>query len=135
MLEGRDGSRSSESGQVTLMNLLLFLAFFMPVAAATTALKRSGGGTLRYLVAVPSALVLGDFDRLVGLEATESTVVEMPAIFQAGAKCSRRRSICGGVVLDRCWERLRIQAGGICRRAYRLVTYLRVRLAWTCRFP
>jgi len=41
------------------MHLFLFIAFFMPVVAATTALKLSGGGTLRYLIAVPSALVLG----------------------------------------------------------------------------
>jgi hypothetical protein len=59
MLEDRAGSKNPESGQVTLMHLFLCIAFFMPVAAATTELKRSGGGRLRYLVAVPSALVLG----------------------------------------------------------------------------
>jgi hypothetical protein len=59
MLEDRAASKNSESGQVTLMHLFLFIAFFMPVVAATTALKLSAGGTLRYLVTVPSALVLG----------------------------------------------------------------------------
>ena len=106
------------------MHLFLCIAFFMPVAAATTELKRSGRGTLRYLVAVPSGACAGGFDRLVGLEARESTVVEMPAIFQAGAKYSCHRSICGGIALDCCWEHLGIQAGGICRRACRTVTYL-----------
>jgi hypothetical protein len=31
MLEDRAASRNSESGQVTLMHLFLFIAFFMPV--------------------------------------------------------------------------------------------------------
>jgi hypothetical protein len=103
------------------MHLFLCIAFFMPVAAATTTeLKRSSGGTLRYLVAVPRR-----FDRLVGLEARESTVVEMPAIFQAGAKMQLPSLyICGGIALDCCWQHLGIQAGGICRRACRTVTYL-----------
>jgi hypothetical protein len=59
MLEDWAGSKNPEAGQVTLMHLFLCIAFFMPVAAATTERKRSGGGTLRCLVPVPSALVLG----------------------------------------------------------------------------
>jgi hypothetical protein len=59
MLEDRAGSKNPESVQVTLMHLFLCITFFMPVAAATTELKRSSGGTLRYPVAVPSALLLG----------------------------------------------------------------------------
>jgi hypothetical protein len=51
--------KKPESGQVTLMDLFLGIAFCMPITAATTELKRSGGGTLRYLIAVPSALALG----------------------------------------------------------------------------
>jgi hypothetical protein len=35
------------------------MVFFMPVVAVITELKHSGGGMLRYLVAVPSAFVLG----------------------------------------------------------------------------
>jgi uncharacterized protein HemX len=59
MLEDRDVFKNPESGQVTLMHLFLGIAFCMPIAAATTQLKHSGGGTLRYLVAVPLALALG----------------------------------------------------------------------------
>jgi hypothetical protein len=66
MLEDRAGSKNPESRQVTLMHLVLCFAFFMPVAAAMTELKRSGGGTMRYLVAVPSTLVLGALIVLLG---------------------------------------------------------------------
>jgi hypothetical protein len=59
MPEDRDVWKNPESGQVTMMHLLLCIAFFMPVVTAITELKHSGGGTLRYLVAAPSALVLG----------------------------------------------------------------------------
>ncbi|MGA9392748.1 MAG: hypothetical protein WBV69_20130 [Candidatus Sulfotelmatobacter sp.] len=59
MLEDRAVLRNPESGQVTLMHLLLGIAFFIPVGAATTLLWHSGGGALRYLVIVPSALALG----------------------------------------------------------------------------
>ena len=55
----RTGLRNSESGQVTLMHLLLCIAFCMPIVEATTDLEHSGGGAVRYLIAVPSALVLG----------------------------------------------------------------------------
>ncbi len=48
-----------ESRQVTLMDLFLGIAFCMPTTAALTELKHSGGGTLRYVVAIPSALALG----------------------------------------------------------------------------
>jgi uncharacterized protein HemX len=51
--------KNPECGQVTLMHLFLGIAFCMPITAATTELKHSGGGTLRYLVAVPLALALG----------------------------------------------------------------------------
>ena|ERR1700719_2083144 len=59
MLEDRDVSKNPEAGQVTLMHLLLGIAFCMPITAATSELRHSGGGTLRYLVAVPSAIALG----------------------------------------------------------------------------
>jgi len=61
-------------------------------------------------------------DRVVGLEARENTVVEMPAVFQAGSKCGCNGFICGRVALDCCWGHLRIQAGGLCRRACPTVT-------------
>jgi hypothetical protein len=41
------------------MHLLVGVAFFMPVVAASGDLKGLGGGTLRYAVALPSALTLG----------------------------------------------------------------------------
>ena len=59
MPEHRNVSKNPEPGQVTLMHLFLGIAFCMPITAAVTELKHSGAGTLRYLVAVPSALVLG----------------------------------------------------------------------------
>jgi hypothetical protein len=59
MPERNDVARNPEFGQVTLMHLFLGIAFCMPITAATTELKHSGGGSLRYLVAVPSALALG----------------------------------------------------------------------------
>jgi hypothetical protein len=59
MLEDRDVSKNPESRQITLMDLFLAMAFCMPIVAATTELKHSGGGTMRYVVAVPSALALG----------------------------------------------------------------------------
>jgi hypothetical protein len=59
MLEERDVSKSPESRRVTLMDLFLGIAFCMPITAATTELRHSGGGTFRYLVAVPSTLALG----------------------------------------------------------------------------
>jgi hypothetical protein len=54
-----DTPKNPESGQFSLMDLFLGVVFFMPIAAATTELKNTGGGTLRYLAAVPSALALG----------------------------------------------------------------------------
>ena len=59
MLEDRDVSKNPEPRQITLMDLFLAIAFCMPIIAATTELKHSGGGTMRYVVAVPSALALG----------------------------------------------------------------------------
>jgi hypothetical protein len=59
MLENRTTPKNRESGQVTLMHLLKLIAFCMPIAAAMPELEHSGGGMLRYLVAVPSALALG----------------------------------------------------------------------------
>jgi hypothetical protein len=59
MLKAGAVSKNGESGQVTLMHLLSGIAFCMPIVAATTELKHSGGEILRYLVAVPSALALG----------------------------------------------------------------------------
>jgi hypothetical protein len=44
---------------MTLMDLLLGIVFFMPIYATVAGVKQSGGGALRFLVAVPSALVLG----------------------------------------------------------------------------
>ena len=52
-------SKNPESGQVTILHLLLGIAFFMPVVAAVSALKRSSGGALRYTVAVPLTLAVG----------------------------------------------------------------------------
>jgi len=52
-------SKNVETGQVTLMHLFLAIVFFMPVAAVTSELERAGSGMLRYLIAVPLALVLG----------------------------------------------------------------------------
>ena len=59
MLKDRAVSKNPEPEQITLMDLFLGIAFCMPVVAATTELKLSIGGPLRFLVAVPSALVLG----------------------------------------------------------------------------
>lgn len=59
MLEDNAVSKNPEAGQVTLMHLLLGIAFCMPITTAISELKHSGGGVLRYLVAVPSALGLG----------------------------------------------------------------------------
>jgi hypothetical protein len=54
-----NATKNPESGQVSLMDLFSCIVFFMPASAATTELQRSGGGALRYLVAVASALALG----------------------------------------------------------------------------
>jgi hypothetical protein len=54
-----DTPKNSESRQFSLMDLFLCIVFFMPFGAATTELKNTGCGTLRYLAAVPSALALG----------------------------------------------------------------------------
>jgi hypothetical protein len=54
-----DTPKNPESRQFSLMDLFLCVVFFMPFAAVTTELKNTGGGTLRYLAAVPSALALG----------------------------------------------------------------------------
>jgi hypothetical protein len=122
MLEDKAVSKNPESGQVTLMHLFLGIAFCMPITAAATELKNSGGGTLRYLVAVPSALALGAVIVWLDAEARENSVVEMSAVLQAGAKCGWQGFICGRVAPDCCWGHLGIQAGSICRRACRTVT-------------
>lgn len=51
-------STNPESG-FTLMDLLVGIAFFMPIVAATSELKQLGSGQLRYVIAVPSAISLG----------------------------------------------------------------------------
>ncbi len=55
----RNVSTASKSGQVTLMHLLDLIAFCMPISMATGGLQHSGGGVVRYLIAIPAALVLG----------------------------------------------------------------------------
>ena len=52
-------SGNTGSGQVTLMHLLLGIAFCMPIGMAMPQLKNSGGGLLRYVVAAPATLILG----------------------------------------------------------------------------
>ena len=59
MIEGKTVSKNQECGQVTLGHLLLAIAFCMPMGMAMAELKHSGGGLPRYLVAAPSALVIG----------------------------------------------------------------------------
>lgn len=59
MLADKAVSKKPESGQVTIFHLLTSIAFCMPLGAVITELRHSGGGTLRYLVAVPVALALG----------------------------------------------------------------------------
>jgi len=52
-------SENAGTGQVTVGHLLLGIAFCMPLGAAVTEIKHSGGGILRYLIVAPVALVLG----------------------------------------------------------------------------
>jgi hypothetical protein len=52
-------SMRSESGQVTLMHLLLSIAFFMPLIAACGEIQNTGGGITRYLLAVPLSIMIG----------------------------------------------------------------------------
>src|SRR5580658_1282311 len=106
MPEDRDVSKNPESGQVTLMHLFLGIAFCMPIAAATTheAFRRRNAVLF-------SRRTLGACTRrrdcVFGLEVRENSVVEMPAVFQAGAKCGCRGFIRGRVALDCCWGYLR----------------------------
>ena len=49
----------TQTRKVGLMDLLALIAFFMPIFATMAMVKRSGSGTLRYLLALPLAVALG----------------------------------------------------------------------------
>src|SRR5215468_8046307 len=59
MLTKRGISRNTQSGQVTLMHLLLAIAFVMPITGAIAELKHSGSGALCYLIVLPASLAIG----------------------------------------------------------------------------
>jgi hypothetical protein len=51
--------QQAQTRQVGLMDLFALIAFFMPIYATIGMVKRSGGGPLRYLLALPLAVALG----------------------------------------------------------------------------
>jgi len=51
--------QQTQTRQVGLMDLFALIAFFMPIVATIAMVKRSGGGALRYLLALPLAVALG----------------------------------------------------------------------------
>ena len=46
-------------GQVTLLHLLLAIAFFMPVVAAESVLIHSGAGLIQHLLTAPLGIAIG----------------------------------------------------------------------------
>jgi len=59
MLTDKGISRNPQSGHVTLMHLLLAIAFVMPLSGAIAELKHSGGGALCYVIVLPASLAVG----------------------------------------------------------------------------
>ncbi|HSS99378.1 MAG TPA: hypothetical protein VLK33_20225 [Terriglobales bacterium] len=59
MLDPVDTSKKTHPKQITVMDLILGIAFCMPTVAAVSELKHSGGGISHYLIAIPLGLSLG----------------------------------------------------------------------------
>jgi hypothetical protein len=57
MLTGKGISENPQSGQVTMMHLLLAIAFVMPITGAMA--KHFGSGALCYLIVLPASLAVG----------------------------------------------------------------------------
>ena len=53
------GPKNTGTGQVTLLHLLLAIAFCQPAGVAIIQIHHFGGGIVRYLIVIPIALVLG----------------------------------------------------------------------------
>ena len=51
--------KNTGTGQVTLLHLLLAIAFCQPAGVAIIQIHHSVGGIVRYLIVIPIALVLG----------------------------------------------------------------------------
>jgi hypothetical protein len=59
MTEEKDTSQENQVRQVTLLHLLMAIAFFMPVEALIIQVHQAGGGAVRYVLGVPLAVGLG----------------------------------------------------------------------------
>jgi hypothetical protein len=58
-MDGRLSNKRRHQRQVGLADLFALIAFFMPVSAAVAELRSKGVGALGYVLAIPSALILG----------------------------------------------------------------------------
>jgi len=59
MSEQNTEQENVQTGGVTLFHLFFGIVFFSPVFAVVTEIKHAGGGVLRYVLAIPIAIVFG----------------------------------------------------------------------------
>jgi hypothetical protein len=58
-MENRPVQQNPRMKQIGLMDLLAMVIFFIPIFGTMATVKRSGGGILRYLLALPLSIALG----------------------------------------------------------------------------